>query len=630
MTLNHHIKQLRVVLSVPDQETANDLQQTVSTFCRTDLDGLLQDTFDAVSPNRWLRIDRLEIDIAAFHSTDEFRSKLDERIREELIARMDDVAAATAVPETVADQKKQTQRSFDRSYHAVDTFIHMLQYGVAPWYSTRANFDEIVLRIIPLLENDPAFRSQLAGLLSVPGPVLRRFILQTPAPARMRIVSLITATDEIRLSEAEKVVETFVKVFTRAGHSVPHNDLLAGQTAICHLIRYQRLDSEVVEAMLKEVTTELLQTLGDEHPQILEELVVTGMELEATLPVRWHEAFRAAMAAFAVHGRDNRHGTGPPPLRALKAPSDRLAQEKAIPDSDTGKPHVGTMPEEMPAFAGQDRRKENHAPEKSPQTCGQRQNDLESRPRTDSPDESESKQAGQIQAAADAKTAQWARSRSLGGITPPKDQSDKVETTNLRKKKLPATGRPIDTMDDRLEQTAVAEWMTPYDAEAFHIHNAGLVLVAPFFRMVFKDLGLLDDEDEFATSQARMRAFHFSQYVVTAKPHPAECDLVLNKIICGMEVDEPVKRFYDLTDREREAAEDVIKSAIGHWTVLKRTSVPIFRQTFLQHDGILTGAGGNWLLRIERISADVLIDTLPWTISIIKHPWMRQPVMVEW
>ena len=81
---------------------------------------------------------------------------------------------------------------------------------------------------------------------------------------------------------------------------------------------------------------------------------------------------------------------------------------------------------------------------------------------------------------------------------------------------------------------------------------------------------------------------------------------------------------------QREAAEDVIKSAIGHWTVLKRTSVPIFRQTFLQHDGILTGAGGNWLLRIERISADVLIDTLPWTISIIKHPWMRQPVMVEW
>jgi hypothetical protein len=86
----------------------------------------------------------------------------------------------------------------------------------------------------------------------------------------------------------------------------------------------------------------------------------------------------------------------------------------------------------------------------------------------------------------------------------------------------------------------------------------------------------------------------------------------------------------DLSEQEIDAAGEVLDSALAHWTVLKRTTAPVFQRTFLQHEGILTRESSNWLLRIERISVDMLIDTLPWTISIIKHPWMKQPVMVEW
>jgi hypothetical protein len=172
--------------------------------------------------------------------------------------------------------------------------------------------------------------------------------------------------------------------------------------------------------------------------------------------------------------------------------------------------------------------------------------------------------------------------------------------------------------------------MTPYETQEFHINNAGLVLVAPFLGMVFKDLGYLTKGRDFVTAAARIRAVHFSQYLVTSEQHPAECDLALNKVICGMQVDEPLERFIDLTQPERDAAREVLDSALEHWTALKRTSAPVFQQTFLQHEGILTKESSHWLLRIERISVDVLIDTLPWTISVIKHPWMKQPVMVEW
>ncbi|MCK5229882.1 MAG: hypothetical protein KAR13_06435, partial [Desulfobulbaceae bacterium] len=173
-------------------------------------------------------------------------------------------------------------------------------------------------------------------------------------------------------------------------------------------------------------------------------------------------------------------------------------------------------------------------------------------------------------------------------------------------------------------------WMTSHQGEEYHINNAGLVLLAPFFSVVFKDLGYVGKGRGFVNKQACMRAVHFSQFLVTAEHYPPECGMTLNKILCGMEVNEPMERFIDLTAKELDAAQEVIDSALKHWTVLKRTSAPVFRQTFLQHEGILTSQSSNWLLRIERTSVDVLIDMLPWTISIIKHPWMKQPVMVEW
>lgn len=172
--------------------------------------------------------------------------------------------------------------------------------------------------------------------------------------------------------------------------------------------------------------------------------------------------------------------------------------------------------------------------------------------------------------------------------------------------------------------------MSSYETEEFHVTNAGLVLLAPFFGQVFKNLGYLNKERDFISEDMRVRAIHFSQFLVTDKQHPPESTLVLNKILCGMEVNESLERYIDVTAAERGAAQEVIDSALEHWTALKRTSAPVFRQTFLRHEGILTYQGTSRLLRIERTSVDVLLDTLPWTISIIKHPWMQQPVIVEW
>jgi hypothetical protein len=35
-------------------------------------------------------------------------------------------------------------------------------------------------------------------------------------------------------------------------------------------------------------------------------------------------------------------------------------------------------------------------------------------------------------------------------------------------------------------------------------------------------------------------------------------------------------------------------------------------------------------VRAERITIDVLLEKLPWGISLVKYPWMPKPLYVEW
>ncbi len=42
------------------------------------------------------------------------------------------------------------------------------------------------------------------------------------------------------------------------------------------------------------------------------------------------------------------------------------------------------------------------------------------------------------------------------------------------------------------------------------------------------------------------------------------------------------------------------------------------------------GSGGTWLLRVERVSYDVVLDRFPWGLGWVKLPWMEAPLYVEW
>jgi hypothetical protein len=75
------------------------------------------------------------------------------------------------------------------------------------------------------------------------------------------------------------------------------------------------------------------------------------------------------------------------------------------------------------------------------------------------------------------------------------------------------------------------------DSDAIYLDNAGLVILWPFLQSFFGRLGLLD-EKRFRDETAAQRAAGLLQYVATADEAPPEYLLPLNKVLCGIALDE--------------------------------------------------------------------------------------------
>lgn len=165
--------------------------------------------------------------------------------------------------------------------------------------------------------------------------------------------------------------------------------------------------------------------------------------------------------------------------------------------------------------------------------------------------------------------------------------------------------------------------------EGVQVENAGLVIIAPFLPRFFENLGLVS-KGEFVTDTATRRGALLLQYLITGEEEVPEYELLLNKVLCGLPIDEPLARSLEVSEREQQEMDDLLESVITHWKALKKTSVQALRETFLKREGLLSEEANGWKLLVERQTLDVLLDHLPWGISIIKMPWNEKMVQVEW
>ncbi|MFT4016068.1 MAG: contractile injection system tape measure protein [Agriterribacter sp.] len=163
-----------------------------------------------------------------------------------------------------------------------------------------------------------------------------------------------------------------------------------------------------------------------------------------------------------------------------------------------------------------------------------------------------------------------------------------------------------------------------------YIGNAGIILLHPFLPALFEALHLTIQQ-QWVNEDAQHRAVLITAYIASGREDLPEFELALNKLICGLDIPDTLRQIPEaITVETVSACEEMITAAIQHWTALKNTGIEAFRETFLQRDGKITSVDKGWLLQVEQKGVDVLLNSLPWGIGVVKLPWMKAPIYTEW
>ncbi len=198
-----------------------------------------------------------------------------------------------------------------------------------------------------------------------------------------------------------------------------------------------------------------------------------------------------------------------------------------------------------------------------------------------------------------------------------KDEQEQERSTEVKKAKIG-------------EESAGVKKVALQEGTAFHLYNAGLIILHPFLPTFFSKTGLLDPEQKWINTAAHQRAVLLTQWLVTGEEKMPEFYLPLNKLLCGYPMTATLDDHLTLTAQEQQEATALLSSVIEHWGALKNTGFEALRISFLQRAGKLTHAEMGWQLVAEQKTFDILMQSLPWAIGRIKTPWMQEWLLTDW
>jgi Contractile injection system tape measure protein len=167
------------------------------------------------------------------------------------------------------------------------------------------------------------------------------------------------------------------------------------------------------------------------------------------------------------------------------------------------------------------------------------------------------------------------------------------------------------------------------DGATLYLRHAGLVLAGPYLPRLWARLELTGPNG-FVDDDAAERATHLLHWLACGRQGAVEHELVLNKLLCGIDLQTPLRAEVALSERESQAADELLLAMIRHWQALGRTSPAGLRESFLQRQGALTHDETGWRLLVEPRSYDMLLDTLPWGFKTLRFPWMKEVLHVQW
>lgn len=165
--------------------------------------------------------------------------------------------------------------------------------------------------------------------------------------------------------------------------------------------------------------------------------------------------------------------------------------------------------------------------------------------------------------------------------------------------------------------------------EALYVDSAGIVLLNPFFQPCFEDLGWMQ-HGEFMDQEAQENAVLFTAYLGCGEMEISEARLPLAKLLCGMDLHQPVRAQVSLPQRALDEVDTLLTAANDHWKKAGKLTPSQFREAFLLREGRLQETANGWSLKVDRHTLDILLEFLPWSFGTIKLPWMPAILTVDW
>ena len=170
--------------------------------------------------------------------------------------------------------------------------------------------------------------------------------------------------------------------------------------------------------------------------------------------------------------------------------------------------------------------------------------------------------------------------------------------------------------------------------EAFEEHclvdDAGLVILHPFLPALFERLGYLDEERKFVNLALQERAVHLLRWLAGFEMPHLDYQMPLEKALCDLPLAYPMGSEIEFDDLEKEEGRQVLRSVCQYWKPLNGTSPEGLQRSFLQRHGSIAYEDNAWIVRVEGQALDILLDDLPWEISLLLLPWKEEMIMVEW
>ncbi|WP_167596968.1 contractile injection system tape measure protein [Leeuwenhoekiella sp. ZYFB001] len=167
------------------------------------------------------------------------------------------------------------------------------------------------------------------------------------------------------------------------------------------------------------------------------------------------------------------------------------------------------------------------------------------------------------------------------------------------------------------------------ESQGLILPNCGLILLHPFLSILFEELGVLSSQKQIAEEHYDL-VVQLLHFIATGEENISEQQLGAAKQLCGVFSSYPIKKENVLQEKHKKEALNLIQTVLNYWSALKNTTAVGLRGQFLIRSGKWVTTNEKIELFIERQTADILLDQLPWRLSMVKLPWLKKMIYVTW